>query len=890
MQPGDTLAHYTIGEKIGQGGMGEVHRARDNKLDRDVAVKILPPGFDHDPERLARFQREARTLAALQHPNVASVYGLETAGGQTFLVMELVVGEDLSQRLARGALPVERVVEIAVQIATGLEAAHDKGIVHRDLKPANIKLGSDGAVKILDFGLARAYEGDPEQTDSSATQPTLTAAMTGAGVILGTAAYMSPEQARGKTLDRRTDIFSFGAVLYEMLTGARPFGGETLSDTLASVLKEQPDRSALPTDTPAALRLLLDRCLEKDARKRLRDIGEARLILAAVHGGDATASVILGRAGVPDPAGADGPNRIRPREMAAWALGILAVAALGIVFLGAGDTPPPPRAVHNLSVPIPGETDLRFTHGGLVISPDGARIAYINRHKLYVRRMDSWDPIEIPQSEGASSPFWSPDGQALGFAIDRDLLTVRPDGTQRKVIGTAEVAFSRTSGGAWLADDRIVFRGDKDLMVVPASGGSITTFVSAADTGIVDFHEPDALPGGRGLVVGVHTSGGVNTLGLVTLDGALHTFATYADWNIADPCYSPSGHILFQEKGVLWAVAFSLARQEVRGEPFPVARNTAVPSVANDGTLAYVRNAGEILRRLVLVDRTGRIVDRLGQPDDLWGCYALAPDGTRAVGMQSVSTDLFLHDNRQARTRATFTGLEHDMVSFSWDGLTAYFSTGTEHDYRIGSKTVDRNEPEQLLVPPGELGPHFFASCPAVTRDGKRLFYSAIGADGKQDIAWLELGADAKPQRFLAGDAAEYAARPSPADPRYVAYVSEESGSQQVYLTTWPDADRKLPVSLDGGLWPRWKGDGSELFFAAGNDIFAVEVGYEPLRLGNPRKLFARPEYDDRQSFGWPATFDVTADGQRFLVTELVVDENADPSIAIVQNWAAALE
>ena len=420
MQPGDTLAHYTVVEKIGQGGMGEVFRARDTKLDRDVAIKILPPGFDHDPERLARFQREARTLAALQHPNVASIYGLETAGGQTFLVMELVVGEDLSQRLVRGALPIDRVLEIAGQIATGLEAAHDKGIVHRDLKPANIKLGSDGAVKILDFGLARAYEGDPEQTDSSATQPTLTAAMTGAGVILGTAAYMSPEQARGKALDKRTDIFSFGVVLYEMLTGARPFGGETLSDTLASVLKEQPDRGALPADTPAAVRLLLDRCLEKDARKRLRDIGEARLIMAAVQGGDATASLILGRAGAGD---TSGPTRLRPREMAAWALGLVAVAVLGIGFLRGGSTPPTAaKAVHNLSVPIQGDTDLRFTHGGLVISPDGSRIAYINGHKLYVRRLDSWDPIEIPQSEGASSPFWSPDGQWLAFAIDRDLL------------------------------------------------------------------------------------------------------------------------------------------------------------------------------------------------------------------------------------------------------------------------------------------------------------------------------------------------------------------------------------------------------------------------------------------------------------------------------------
>jgi hypothetical protein len=714
--------------------------------------------------------------------------------------------------------------------------------------------------------------------------------MTNAGMILGTAAYMSPEQARGKTLDKRTDIFSFGAVLYEMLTGTRPFQGETLSDTLASVLKEQPDRGSLPPDMPPALRLLLDRCLEKDARKRLRDIGEARLILEAIQGGDTAASTILGRIDLAGDGGATRTARLRPRELLAWALGAVAVIALGITLVRGGTTPPPARAVFNLSVPIQGETSLRFTHGGLVISPDGSRIAYINGRKLYVRRMDSWDPIEIPNSEGASSPFWSPDGQWLAFAVDKDLHTVRPDGTQLKLIGTAEMAFSGTSGGAWLSDGRIVFRGPKDLMVLPASGGNIVTFVSSADSAIVDFHQPEALPGGDGLVVGVHTPEGVDTIGIVSLDGTLNMILTMAGRDIGEPCYAPSGHILFQDKGTLWAIRYALDSQEVLGEPFPIARNTSVPSVSRDGTLAYVRNAGAILRRLVLVDRQGAIVDRLGQPDDLWCVYALSPDGTRALGTQSAQFDLNMHDDRQAVTRVTFTDVEHDMVSFSWDGQTAYFSTGVENDYRIGSKAVGRNEPEKLLVPAGELGPHFYGATPAVTRDGKRLFYAAIGANGKQDVAWLDLTGDGTPQRFLSGDAAEFAARPSPADSRYVAYVSDESGSNQVYLTTWPDADQKLPVSIDGGLWPHWKGDGTELYFAFGNDIFAVEVGYEPLRLGSPRKLFSRPEFDDRQVFGWPASFDVTLDGQRFLVTDLVIDEKSDPGIAIIQNWAAALE
>jgi serine/threonine protein kinase len=891
MNPGHSLAHYTIVEKIGAGGMGEVFRASDSKLGRDVAIKVLPPGFAADPERLARFQREARTLASLQHPNVASVYGLETADGQTFLVMELVEGEDLYQRLKRGALPVDRVIDIAGQIATGLETAHDKGIVHRDLKPANVKLGVDGTVKILDFGLARAYEGDPETGEGSATNPTMTAAMTNAGVILGTAAYMSPEQARGKTLDKRTDIFSFGAVLYEMLSGAKPFEGETLSDTLASVLKEHPDTASLPTDTPPALMTLLDRCLEKDPKKRLRDIGEARLILEAIQGGDGSASSILGRAPVVEDAPAGRSKGIRPREIAAWALAAITVAVLGVKLIQGNGPPSTPQSAFKLTVPIEGEPDIRYSHGGLAISPDGSRIAYINNKKLFVRRLDSWDPIEIPQTEGVSTPHWSPDGQWLAFFIEQGFWKIRPDGTQRTRICTTTEQASIVNGGAWLADGRIAYRGNKNLMAVPASGGSPATFVDAdEDSALIDFHEPRALPGGQGLVTVLHTQTGMHSIGFVTMDGALKTVLELPDSELASACYSPSGHILFQNGPDTWAVPFSLEKQEVTGDPFPVARNSALPSVSNDGTLTFVRNAGEITRRLVLVDRTGKIVNQLGQPVALWPAYALTPDGTRAAAGMDPQTDIWLFDDRMTRTRVTFTDVEHDMATFSWDGMTIFFAMGTENSYSIGSKELDTNKPEKTLIPPGEMGPHYYAACPAVTRDGNLLFYSAIGKNKKQDIAWLDLTGDAGPQPFLTGDAAEYAARPSPADHRFVSFVSEESGTGQVYLTIWPDGGQKLPVSVDGGYWPRWKADGSELFFASGNDIFSVEVLYEPLRLGRPTKLFSRPEFDDRQPFGWPPTFDVTADGERFLVTELLVDANMDPSIAIIQNWASSLE
>jgi Tol biopolymer transport system component len=760
------------------------------------------------------------------------------------------------------------------------------------VKPANVKLGADGSVKILDFGLARAYEGDSGGDEGSATSPTMTAAMTNAGVIMGTAAYMSPEQARGKTLDKRTDIFSFGVVLYEMLTGHRPFEGETLSDTLASVLKEHADEKALPDDTPPALRMVLDRCLEKDGKKRLRDIGEARLIIEAVKGGDLTASSVLGKIPSAEEISTGKTSGLRPREIAAWALAAITVIFMATQLIPGKDSPASDQSAWKLSVPLDGEVDIGYTHGGLVISPDGSRIAYLNHKKLYVRRLDSWDPIEIGESEGAANPFWSPDGKWLAFSKDREFWKVRQDGTQRTRISLVETPISYNTGGAWLADDRIAYRGEIDLLVMPAAGGKIDTLYSAtADSGVVDFHQPHSITGGHGVITVVHTPAGTNTIGIITQNGVLHNVLTIPDAVLAHATYSPSGHILFHRDKDIWAVGFSLEDLVVKGEPFPVAREAAVPSVSDNGTLTFVRNAGEILRQFVLVNRAGEIVERLGQPADFWATYAMTPDGTRAAASQSnSSTDLWLYDDRMARTRITFTDIEHDMPSFSRDGRTIYFATGIESEFRIGSKSVDRNEAEKVLVSADNLGPHYYAACPTVNRDETLLFYTSIGANKKQDIAWLDLTGDQGPQPFLTGEAAEYDGRPSPADHHYVAYVSEESGTGQVYLTTWPDADQKLPVSIDGGYWPRWKEDGSELFFAIKNDIYAVDVKYDPLSLGRPVKLFSRPEFDDRQPQGWPSNFDVTADGEKFLVTELMTGEEFDPGIAIIQNWASSLE
>jgi Tol biopolymer transport system component len=890
----DQFSHYKIIAPVGAGGMGEVYRARDTQLDRDVALKILPDAFAADHERLTRFEREARLLASLNHPNIASIYSIAREGERSALALEFVEGEDLGQRLSRGAIPIDETLDIAGQIAAAFESAHDQGIIHRDLKPANVKVTPDGTVKVLDFGLAKALEpgGDAHSDPGISQSPTIMGTATQGGVILGTAAYMSPEQARGMKLDKRSDIFSFGALLYEMLTGARAFHGDTVSDTLASILKEDPDRSKLPANTPPAIRLLLDRCFEKDAKKRLRDMGEARLIIDEVRGGDASATTVLGAAPVSGGAvRAESSRQSWFRQYGGWIVAAVVIVAAGFMMIrGGAHEPERTPTVRKLTVPIDGESNLRYSHGGAVISPDGLRIAYINQRKLYVRRLDSWEPIEVQQTEGAANPFWSPDSDWLAYTIGKDLWKVRRDGTLRTLICTAAVSFSRVSGGAWLVDDRIVYRGKSDLMAVPASGGSPSAFVIADSSNAVDFHDPIALPGGRGLVTAVHRQQGIDTIGLVSLDGTLNEVWRIEEGDLSHPCYSPSGHLLVINDTDLWAVRFSLESQAITGDPFSVVRDAAVPSVSNDGTLVYVRDAGRINRRFVLVDRGGDIVGSLGQPADLWASYALSPDGRRAVGMESNQSDLWLHDDRRAVTRISSTGVEHDMPSFSADGKMVYFATGIEEAYVIARKLVDRDDVEEVVVPPGDMGPHYYGACPAVTADGKVLFYTATGKDRKQDIAWVNLSSDPDPQLFLGGAAREYAARPSPSDSKYVAYVSDESGTDQVYLTTWPDADRKLAVSIDGGNWPRWKGDGSELYFAQADEIFVVDVTYDPLQLGEPRKLFSRPEYDDRQPFGWPAIFDVSLDGERFLMTELVVDPTLRPRIAVVENWSAALD
>ena len=792
--------------------MGQVYRATDTTLSRQVAIKILPDAFAADPERMARFEREAKTLASLNHPNIAAIYGFEKSGGASALVMELVEGDDLSQRIAKGAVPLDEALPIAKQIADALEAAHERGIIHRDLKPANIKVRSDGTVKVLDFGLAKAMEPAVGSSPSLSMSPTITTpAMTQAGIILGTAAYMSPEQARGKTVDKRADIWAFGCVVYEMLIGQRAFKGEEISDVLAAVLRQDLDWSVLPA-APTGLRRLLVRCLDRDPRTRLRDIGEARVeidkTLAGV-GDDAAAPQTTGTAA-----------QSAPASTLPWAVAAaLAVVAAVMAFGWWRSTRPVEQALRplvRLDVDLGPDVSLGSVAGAnQIISPDGTRIVYVSQNRLLTRRLDQPNATELAQTHGALAPFFSPDGQSVAFFAASKLQKISVDGGSATILCDAPLG----RGGSWDEDGNIIaaLSGTAGLSRIPSPGGPPTP-VTDLRNGELTHRWPQILPRSKAVLFTAHTAtNGFDRASIEVMSLADQSRKTLVQGGTYGR-YLASGHLVYVNRGTLFAVPFDADRLEVHGTPAPVldqiGYNAQLGSAQLDfshtGTLIYRSGgAGGGLLTVAWLDGAGKVQPLLAKP----GAYvnpSLSPDGQRlAVNVvEGSGTDLWVYDwQRDTMTRLTFTGTV-DGALWSPDGRYIAFLALGEGLSVIRSD--GSGKPQFLTQSKNRQVPRSFVP------DGKRLvfFETASGTENslwtvplESDKAGLRAG---KPEAFLQTRAT---ALSFSSDGRWMAYASNESGTEQVYVRAFPDAGGKWQISDSGGTWPMWSRNGRELFF-----------------------------------------------------------------------------
>ncbi|HEY7699418.1 MAG TPA: protein kinase, partial [Vicinamibacteria bacterium] len=809
---GTRLGSYEILGALGAGGMGEVYRASDTKLKREVAIKVLPEAFARDEERMKRFEREAQVLASLNHPNVASIYGVEDADGVHALVLELVEGPTLAERIARGPIPVDEALRITVQIVHGLEAAHEKAVVHRDLKPANVKLTKDGDVKILDFGLAKALEVEPLPVEES-NSPTLTRA-TQVGVLLGTAAYMSPEQAKGKPADRRADVWAFGVVLYEMLTGRRAFAGEDVSETLAHVLTKEPDWTALPPALPMRVRELLMRCLTKDPRKRLQAIGEARIAI--------------------EEPGKEAPskrNRLSPALAGAAGL----VLGLSLWALWPRSVPSEARPLR-LSVELGADALLTFESIGFgaaaILSPDGERLVFSAREsadsqaRLYARRLDELDASPLSGTDGASNPFFSPDGKWLAFFAHNKLMKVPVAGGVAVPLADA----GQNRGGSWTDDGFIVFAPTdrSPLLRVHASGGTaepITTLDPA--TREVTHRWPQVLPGGHALLYTSHVLvGDYEDASLVAqvLPGGERRVLQRGGYSGR---YLPSGHLLYVHEGTLYASAFDPERLQMTGDPVPVlqgvlsSRATAGAQFAfsNEGTLVYVPGGtagGEVL--IDWMDREGETSALRAVPGN-YGSLRLSPDGGKlATDITNGSQrNVWIYDWEQdILSRLTFDDGEDSQPIWTADGR--YLTFGSTRPGRRPSNLYwqladGTGDVERLSESDNQQFPNSWHP------SGKFLAFAENDRETAWDILILKVEGDEStgfqfgaPSAFANTSASEREAAFSP-DGRWLAYQSNESGVYEVYVQPFPASGGKWLVSSGGGFFPTWSRNGRELLF-----------------------------------------------------------------------------
>ncbi len=875
---GTRLGPYEIVEPIGKGGMGEVYRARDTRLGRDVAVKVAAEKFSE------RFEREARAIAALNHPNICQLYDV----GDNYLVMELIDGPTLAERVKESAIPLEESLKIAQQITAALEAAHEKGIIHRDLKPGNIKITPQGVVKVLDFGLALVAAAPASAGDSDPiNSPTLTMRATQAGMILGTAAYMSPEQARGKPLDRRTDIWAFGVVFFEMLSGKQLFGqlnaGETVSDILAAVLRHEPDWEQIPAST----RRLLKRCLEKDPGKRLRDIGDAWALLEDVGQGHALPTES-------SPQGVALRHGALRHPMLAWAAALALAIALGaLTFIHFRETQPETPVLRASILPPPKTSfDFQLTHGPMAVSPDGRRLVFAatssdGKSRLWVRPLDSLTAQPLLGTESATFPFWSPDNRFVAFFAGGKLKKIDASGGPPLTLADAPTA----RGGTWSPAGVIVFapmNTGTPLQRVSEAGGvaSPATTIDVSKGG-GSQRSPWFLPDGRHFLY-EQSFGGRLAIHVAALDSREDHAIVEADSNAI---YS-QGHLLFLRQNTLMAQSFDLKRLVLTGEAVPVAEQVqqimspaiGCFSVSSTGLLAYQAGGAGGGLRLTWFDRSGKLAGTLGEAAN-FGNIEFSPDrrslAARVVD-QTGNADIWIYDvARGLRTRFTFDPAAELVVVWSPDGRSVVFNSNRKANFDLYRKSSNGVGVEELLYADN------LAKTPTSwSPDGKLLLYHAADPTAGFDLLTLPLAGDPKPVPFVRTAFNEQNGHFSP-DGRWVAYQSNDSGNNEIYAAPFPGPGGKRQISTGGGTFPRWRRDGKEIFYIGSDQrLTAAEVAIkgDTLEVQAVRPLFG-PVYTAGASY----VYDVSADGQRILMAVPPAQGSSEP-VTLVQNWASGLK
>jgi eukaryotic-like serine/threonine-protein kinase len=912
---GRRLGTFEVKSLLGRGGMGEVYRAHDTRLGRDVAIKVLPGAFTSDSGRLANFEREARVVASLNHPHIAAIHGIEESDGVRGLVLELVEGETLAQKIAHGSesskrgLRLQEALNYARQIADALEAAHEKGITHRDLKPGNVKITPEGVVKLLDFGIAKVVSGDGPGLDLTHAH-TATAGATGAGFVIGTAGYMSPEQARGKTVDKRSDVWAFGCVLYEMLSGKMAFQGDTVSDTIAAILDREPDWALLPADTPRAVRQLIRRCLEKDLRQRLRDIGDARIDLEnLIHTPHDEVT--------PEVAAAQTNTWRRRTRLAGVAAALLAITSVGLTgyALTRPAATPADNRVSRFTVDLPKEPWMvgmvPTFNSNIALSPDGRLLALTPLPgPVYIRRLDGLqnEPLEVtntPNFRGA--PLFSPDGSSISFIEGNGIISKRRPVLKAALSGGAAVTlteYDNFHGGDWAADGWIYWTASYPGGIVRMrDSGGPSEPVTELDikNGERSHRFARLLPGGDALIYTVAFEG-IDSYDDARID--LWDFKTRQKKTLitggTSAMYSPSGHIVYARAGKLFAVPFDVSRREITGSPFEVldkvmmSRNTGAAhfTLSARGDLAYAPGGTEGAERtLVWVDRSGK-AEPLPLKPASYLYPRLSPDGrSMAVEIEGPNHDFYFYDfARTVLSKVTTDGMSHNPV-WSADGKRLAYRSWQAGGMTMWAMNADRSAAPERLDPKGTR-----QSPVSFSPDGKFLTFDQKDGETDDDAWILPIGGVAEPRPIARTKSGEGGAKFSP-DGRWVAYSSTESGKPEIYVQPFPGLGPKIQISNDGGTDPVWRRMGGELYYRAGNKLMMVSVDLRgtELRASAPKMLFEGHYYEGTGAsceMGGPssANYDVTPDGQRFLMVRDPTDQVAGTQVVVVLNWAEELK